>query len=306
MRVTDPMRYRSVIMNLNRTRERMTLLQERLSTGKKINRPSDDPIEMAKALRQRTKLEGNIQFEKNIDDTIGFLSSTEAALNNVHEIMLRVKEIALQGASDSVSPRGDLAEEVDLILDNILSIANTKDHGKYIFAGTKTQALPFTINTNVRVQRESGDVVTYRGNNDEYERQLDENTRISLNIPGSDIFDNQQAGGVNLFQTIYEFRNALQDDDGTKIRSQLDTIQDGIDQVLDSFTTIGTRKQLAIFVKDRFQIQNINIKARLSQSEDTDFGEAFVQFKAEENALQSALSAGARVISPSLLDFIGI
>lgn len=304
MRVTDSFRTRSVIDNLNLSKERMSRLQEQLATGKRVNRPSDDPIATSRSMRLRSNLDSNIQYEKNLDDSDGFLSATEGALNDIHAILLDVRDLALKGANDTTSPREVIANELELILQNMVEASNTKFRGKYIFAGTETLNTPFTLDQNVFKHNAVGNVVNYRGNDKAYQRQLNENTIIDLNIPGSKIFDMTQQGGVSLFQTIWDLRNSLRADDGDGVRSVLEKIDTSVDQVLDAFLTVGTRKQLTYFNQDRFQSQDILLKERVSQAEDTDYGQAFVQFKAEENALNSALSAGARVISPSLLDYL--
>ena len=304
MRITDSFRTRTVIQNLNASRDRLTQLQEQLSTGKRVNRPSDDPLAVSRGLRLRTTLENNVQYGKNIDSTVGFLSTTEAALDDIHEIMLSVRDLTLKGANDATSPREDLAAQLEFVLQNMIEVSNTKYQGKYIFAGTETLAIPFTLDENVFNQNVPGDVVVYRGNNKTYERQINENTIIDLNMPGNEVFDQRTTGGVSLFQTIWDLRERLLNGNTDIIRSTLDEIDQGIDQVLGAFLQVGVRSQLATFNESRFSTQEILLKDQLSGLEDTDFGEAFVQFKAEENALNSALSAGARVISPSLMDYL--
>ncbi|RKY85529.1 flagellar hook-associated protein 3 [candidate division KSB1 bacterium] len=313
MRVTDSFRIRTVINNLNSSRERLNRIQEDLANGKRIHRPSDDPLSAANSLRIKTTLEGNAQFEKNIDDSIAYLTAAEAALDNLSEILMQVKEIVTEGASDSIVDRKHLATQLELILKNMVEVGNAKFNGKYIFGGTKTITPPFTLNENELRFDTGEDIVNYRGNNDYFKRQINENTVISLNITGSEVFQKSGSSGVDLFQLLKDLIDKFKQEDltgervsGSEISPYIDVVNRGIDQVLESYLKIGTRKQLVIFNRDRFQTQDIQLKANLSKLEDTDFGEAFVQFKAEENALNAALSAGARVISPSLLDFLGI
>jgi len=306
--VPDTLRIRTVINNLDASRTRMNKLQEQLASGKRINRPSDDPMATTKSMRLRTVLESNMQFDKNIEDAIGFLTTTEEAFNDVNEILLTVKDLALKGANDATSDREDIARQLDLILDNLLEIANTKYRGKYIFGGTETLDMPFTLDENVRKFDLDTDIVVYRGNSDYYERQINEHTTVELNEPGSMVFDMSAKGGVSMFQTIYNLRNNFKNNpykiDRALVDQSFNEIEQSMDQLLDGFLRVGTGKQMAFFNQDRFEAQNIALKERLSHNEDTDFGHTFIQFKAEENALNSALSAGARVIEPSLIDFL--
>jgi flagellar hook-associated protein 3 FlgL len=305
MRVTDSFRYRSVILDLNRSRERMTALQEQLATGKRINRPSDAPIDASISMRLRTVLESNLQFDRINDDATAFLSTTEGTLEDINSIILDIRDLNIQAANDATSPRDDLADQLDLMLQSLMEVANTRFQGKYIFAGTKTLSVPFTVNTSVQNGLDTGDIVDYHGNDDNFRRQLNENTAVDVNITGAQLFKDSASGGEDIFQHIWELRNHLLNDDTEAIRGKIEDFDNTYNQVLETYLEVGTKTQLAMFNKDRFEKQNNNLRNRISELEDTDFGAAFVNFKAEENALQSALSAGARVVSPSLIDFVG-
>jgi len=305
MRITDSFRYRTVTQNLNTSRERMTRLQEQLATGKRINRPSDDPEAMSNAMRLKTILDSNEQFQINISDAVTQLTAQEEALDQVYDVLVNLKEIAIEGASDTITVRNSLANQLDLMLKNLLEISNTQFNGKYLFGGTETLSQPFTLNQNVLNYSLDDKVVDYRGNYGQINRQINEQTSINVNLHGKEVFDQSGGEGVDIFQLVYDLKRAMQNEDGAVANEKLADVDKAIEQVLKSYLKIGTRKQLVMFNDDRFVSQNIQIKAAMSNLEDTDYGEAFVNFKAEENALNSALSAGARVVSPSLLDFLG-
>ena len=306
MRITDTFRYRTVISNLNRSRERMNDLQEQLATGKRINRPSDDPEAMSNAMKLRSILESNFQFQDNIQDSITQLSVQEEALNQIYDVLIQVKELTLEGASDTITVRSSIAEQLQFTLDNLLEIANSKFNGKYIFGGTETLNKPFTLNENVLRFSLDDKIVEYRGNNGKINRKINEQTTIAVNVTGLEVFDQSAGGGVDIFQMIFDLKKFMIEDDTTAINGKIEDVSISIEQILKSFLKIGTRKQLVQFNDDRFITQNIEVRAALSNLEDTDFATTFVNFKAEENALNAALSAGARVIAPSLLDFLGV
>lgn len=305
MRITDTFRFRTVVSNLNRSRERLNDLQEQLASGKRINRPSDDPEAMSNAMKLRSILESNFQFQDNIKDSITQLSVQEEALNQVYDVLLQVKELTLEGASDTITVRSSIAEQLQFTLDNLLEIANSKFNGKYLFGGTETLSKPFTLNENVLRFGLDDQVVEYRGNNGNINRKINEQTTIAVNVTGLEVFDQSAGDGVDIFQMIFDLKKFMEQDDTAAINGKIEDVSTSIEQVLKSFLKIGTRKQLVLFNDDRFISQNIEVRATLSNLEDTDFATTFVNFKAEENALNSALSAGARVISPSLLDFLG-
>ncbi len=306
MRITDSFRFRTVTENLNNSRERLTDLQEQLATGKRLNRPSDDPESMANAMKLRTILESNFQFQDNIGDGLTQLTAQEEALNQIYDILVGVKEIAIEGASDSITVRSSLAQQLDLVLDNLNEIANSKFNNKYLFGGTETQSAPFELNQNVINGLSSEPVSSYRGNNGKINRQINDQTTVEVNLTGKEIFNQSTSGGEDIFQLIFDLKGFLETDDTSGINGKIENVNGAIEQTLQNFLKIGTRKQLITFNDDRFISQNIQVQSALSSLEDTDFGEAFIAFKAEENALNSALSAGARVVSPSLIDFLGV
>ncbi|MFC1556301.1 flagellar hook-associated protein FlgL [candidate division KSB1 bacterium] len=306
MRVTDSFRYRTVSRNLNSSRERMTDLQEQLSTGKRINRPSDDPVNISKSMKLRTVLESNFQFQDNISDAVTQLTVQEESLNQIHDILLEMKELVTAGASDSIVVKKSIAEQVEQMMQNMLEVANTKFNGRYIFGGTETQNQPFVFNTNVINFGVDGDVVDYYGDLGRVKRQVNETTQVDVNLNGMQVFNQAGGEGIDLFQMMYDTKEALLDDDTDGVRDKMEDVETALEQTLNNFLKIGTRRQLVQFNEDRYLTQNTQIRATMSSLEDTDYGQAFVAFKAEENALNSALSAGARVVSPSLLDFIGV
>ena len=304
MRVTESYKSRVVVENLNLGRERLNTLEEQLASGKRINRPSDDPLGATNALKLRSLMESNDQFVDNIVDSISNLETTETALNDVHNLLLEMKDIATRGANDATIDREGLAKNIDLLLDNMVEVANTKFQGKYIFAGTKTLSKPYQLNTNERNFPTGAPIVNAYGNDEHISRQINENTVLDINISNREIFDKEATGGVNTFSVINDLRVALENDDTSAINASIDKFGSALDQSLTAFLDVGLKKQLVIFNQDRFSTQEINIKSKLSQIEDTDFGETFIKFKTEENALNSALSAGAKVLSPSLGDYL--
>ena len=124
-------------------------------------------------------------------------------------------------------------------------------------------------------------------------------------MSGREVFDQSAGGGIDLFQMIFDLKKALENDDTSAINSKITDVNDSIEQTLKASLKIGTRKQLVMFNDDSFISQNILVSAAMSSLEDTNFAAVFITFNPEDNALNSSLSAGARVIAPSLLDVLG-
>src|SRR3989337_355984 len=137
MRVSDKVLYNTVTSNLQQNLEKMLELQESGSSGKRINRPSDDPIGAMKVIDYMTAISKADQYQRNIDNGISSLDATESAIATTQDILVRAKELsisALNGTS-SASDRGIVAKEVQQLYEQVLQIANTQSNGGYIFAG---------------------------------------------------------------------------------------------------------------------------------------------------------------------------
>lgn len=146
MRITNNMLSRIFLLNLEESATRLIQIQERLSTGRRINRPSDDPIGTTKALNLRLLEKQNERYQRNIEDASSWLNFNDSALGDLQTALIRAKGIGVQGSDSTLNDedRKALAQEVNQILEHILSMANSKFKGKYIFGGTETTTPPYT------------------------------------------------------------------------------------------------------------------------------------------------------------------
>lgn len=134
---------RGIQANAQRVDQSMT----QLSTGKSIRRPSDDPVGASMALQLRTQLSKNDQYFRNMEDGLGWLSTTETSMGTGNGALQRARELAIQGANDTYGAKERVYQrnEVRGVLEEIVSIANTNFKGEYIFSGTQTQVPPFSL-----------------------------------------------------------------------------------------------------------------------------------------------------------------
>jgi flagellar hook-associated protein 3 FlgL len=146
MRVTAAMVRSRILHNMSKTLDVLQVTQTQLATGKRILKPSDDPVATSKALNLRTVLRDNRQFTENIDDASGWMTATEAAVNDMVELLAELKEAAVSGANDTKGEpeRAAIAEQVELLLESLVDMANTKYGDRYIFAGTNTLTRPYS------------------------------------------------------------------------------------------------------------------------------------------------------------------
>jgi flagellar hook-associated protein 3 FlgL len=122
-------------------------IQEQLSTGKRILKPSDQPIDTANDLKLKTTIAQDTQFHTNIEDGLSFMNVTDTAMLSMNSIMQRLRELAVQGATDTVSAGDRIAiqKEVDQLFRQLITLTNTNYKGDYIFSGTNSKIAPFPI-----------------------------------------------------------------------------------------------------------------------------------------------------------------
>lgn len=128
----------------------MTHLQEMLSTGKRLLRPSDNPVDVANDLQLRSSLSSFKQFKENIDDAIGFMSVTDTTMVSMNDLFHRLRELAIQASSDTqtANERNYILKEAEQLFRQLVTLGNTQFKGDYIFAGTQTKITPFPIETS--------------------------------------------------------------------------------------------------------------------------------------------------------------
>lgn len=145
MRIADSTSSSDFTSRINAQRSRLGILQERISTGKRINRASDDPGGAGIVLNLRTSQAEIQQFQRNAETAGEKLSATDDSLNSYETVLVRLRTLVSQGLSDTTTQpaRDAIATEIDSLRSRILSLANGKNGDEYLFGGTRQNAPPF-------------------------------------------------------------------------------------------------------------------------------------------------------------------
>ncbi len=178
MRVSTFLIYDRVTRALQEDLQRLYNSYEEASTGKKINRPSDGPVETSRSMVYRLSLKLRDQFRANITDTEVFLETADTTLAHAADSLIRTKELALRAVNGSLSSedRASIASELREIRGHLLSLANTRVRGKYIFSGMKTDTAAYDATGQ------------YQGDRNYIEVQTAPDARVKKNIVGPEVF----------------------------------------------------------------------------------------------------------------------
>lgn len=293
MRVTQSMLSGNMLRNLSSSYAKMGKLQNQVDTGKKVTRPSDDPVVVMKGIGYRTEVSKVEQFQRNIGEVNSWLDISDDALDKVGSALQRVSELAIQGANDTLTDkdREKIKSELDQIRKHIQSVANSKVGDKYIFSGTKTTT-PLYDSVNG------------------YPQNTDPGYQGFINSVDIEIFDGvtlkANTNTVELFKNIDSMLSNIPSTGNTA--TDYNVVIGKADQQLNDLlvirSDIGARQNRVELMDNRLQSQEIISTKRMSENEDINYEESITDLITQESVHSAALSIGARIIQPSLTDFL--
>ncbi|WP_042355972.1 flagellar hook-associated protein FlgL [Bacillus rubiinfantis] len=296
-RVTQSMLNQNFLFNLNRSNKAMEKYQDQFSSGKKISKPSDDPVTAVRGMFYRSTLSEINQFKKNADDGLSWMTATDDALDEVTSVIHRVRELTVEGlnGTNDDSSLEAIASEIDQLKEHLGEIANTQMAGKYLFAGTDTKNAPYRLDPNDQEKK------FINQNSEAIQVQVGQTNNVQINVNGKNIFASEEIGSI--FDVLTNITKDLrdpsqsQDDHLSKLDAQLDNI-------LKERAELGARMNRMELSQTRIDDLEVSATSLLSETEDADLSKVIIDLKSQENVQRAALSAGARIIQSSLVDFL--
>ncbi len=273
--------------------------QLKLSSGKRILTPSEDPRAAVQIVDIKQKIKQTEQYQENVNTAKQRLSYEESSLQNIIESIHRIKELGIQGLNDtnSANNRLGIAAELDQLNEQLISMANTKNsNGEYLFSGFLTDKIPFTERTPATIPA----TFDYAGDDNQRQIQIGPTRTITDGNPGQDVFGT--SGTDSLFEIVDELSTDLKNDNpqgGT-----LDKLTTSLEKILTVQATIGARLN-AIDRQDSLNQDTIlSMQSVLSETEDLDYAEAISKFNLQSVALQAAQQAYTKVQGLSLFNYL--
>ncbi|WP_434577714.1 flagellar hook-associated protein FlgL [Thermoanaerobacterium thermosaccharolyticum] len=295
MRVTNNMLVMNFMSDYNSNLERLQKDQNMLSTGKKVSKPSDDPVAVANILKIKTEIARNDAYTKNTDDAKSWLSLTDTALGQIGDLLQSARELAVQGSNGTLTPNNmqSIAAQVDQIKQQLIQVGNTQYNGRYIFAGYKTDTKPFSDSSN-----------GYAGDDGviQFEIGAGGNT-LQVNVTGDKVFD-VSGGTSQLLNVMDNLSNALKSGDNQTVSDIIGDIDNQLQNVLAIRADAGAKANRIDLTANRLSDDNYNFTALLSKNQDADIAQVITNLKMDENVYRASLASGAMIIQPSLVDFL--
>ncbi|KUP23868.1 flagellar hook-associated protein FlgL [Paenibacillus sp. DMB5] len=303
LRVTSNMMNSQLLLNLNRNARTMNDTQLQLSTGRKINKPSDDPVGITYSLRYRAELSSNEQYTKNVDSSLSWLDYNDTVLGQAGEVVQRLRELTVQAATGSnpQSALDSINEEVMQLKEQLVDIANSKLNGKYIFNGEQYDVKPYdfvkgadgTFDTTKAITTDPGQIQYVVG----------EGVQLPISQSGNDVFG-YSSDADNIFTVINNISSALKSGNITGVSDHLANVDTRIEKFLTARSEIGAKTNRVELMQERLSDLNTNLTELQAKTEDASYEELIMNSKIQENIYNASLSVGAKIISTTLVDFI--
>lgn len=299
LRVTQGMMHSQLLSNLTSNMKRMSKSQDMLATGKKINAPSDDPVGVTYALRYRSELSMNEQYQKNIDMAKSYLEHTDTAMSQINDLLQRAKELTVKGVNGT-NPQSALdaiAQELGEIYEQAVTIGNDKLNGKYVFNGQFTDKQPYT-SAGAQTEQSDTELISF---------QFGAGITIPINVTGDQVFgppSTAPGGDDNVFVVLKGLQNAFASGNQGQASTLMDKLDSRFNKFLSVRTEVGARTNRVELLESRLTDLSDSLTALDSKVEDADVASTIINLKQDENVYQSSLSVGAKIVQPSLLDYL--
>ena len=293
MRISTAQYYKTNADQLQTRQNKVAEIQAKLGSGKQLLHPSENPSKADLISRLESGKERQAVYSKNVDAAQTRLTSEEAVLTSMTQIMQRITELTVQGGNDTLASedRAVIAAEVKALRDELLNLANTQDiNGNYIFSGNKVQAPAF-------VEGSSG-VVTYNGDHGRLQINVSDVRRLSINTIGPELFSTAD------FAALDDLVTKLNADNGSGIRSAISAVETINNKLTVSYGTMASRVAAIESQRTIIEDTELRIDELLLREDDLDYAEAVTELTQESVALQALQASFAKLSQLTLFNFI--
>jgi flagellar hook-associated protein 3 FlgL len=301
MRVTHGMLMRSTLADINESALKVAHTQRKLSSGKEITKPSDDPFATSRSLALRSDIEANRQYQRNVTEAIAWQSATDIALSKIGDVLHRARELAVRGANDTNGPtsREAIASEIDQLIASVKQEANVTYAGRYLMSGTATSTKPYDV----------AGADAYLGDAGTVAREIGPGVSVAVNVLGSNVLGSGQGAAdgkvLDVLRDIAQHLRGGTAADLAELRTtDLAALTQNVDNLAKVRADVGAMTNRLETAMSRLEEIEESATRLLSENEDADMAKALVDYSMQQSVYQSALRSGANIVQTSLLDWL--
>lgn len=306
MNISTSLLFDRATESMGSLQSKLATTQAQLAASKQILSPSDSPDQAAAIQRLRGEIDKQANHKANLQVALRHYSTEETALKSSSDILVRLKELAIEAANDTqgIDSRKTIGAEMKALRDQLLSLGNTRDDtGNYIFSGTRVKTQAFVTNANGQV--------TYQGDQTQIQIPAGIERTVAFTRSGTDVFsrvvrtDTQgNAQSVGFFDALDQMINAVGNGQSTGIQQSISDVDQMLSNLTLSLAQTGSDQNIVQLQMDVLDETSLRLKSSLSDVEDLDYASAVTKMNKEMMALQAAMGSFSKISSLSLFDYI--
>jgi len=292
MRISTSYQYSAFQSNIDSAGQALFKIQQEISSGKRINTPSDDPFGTTQVMQSTELQAGLTQYMANLNTAQGSLTFTDQALSNTSTLATQAYQYAVSGANAATDQqsRDAMAQEVATLQQQLVQLANSQGpSGQYLFAGQQNATAPFAVN---------GNTLSYSGDGNDVIVQTSPTDTMVVNTQG-------QAMYTDLYNQLESLKNDLQGgNSGALSDTDISALQGSINTVNSARGEVGAKLQLVTNLTSQYQTRSDQLTTSISNVQDVNMAQAISDYGSASLAYQAALSVATQGFKMSILNFI--
>jgi flagellar hook-associated protein 3 FlgL len=307
IRVTGQTQVANAVAQLRAQAVSTAKYEKQITSGKRITSSSDDPAAFSNILQAKAVSERSVVHQQALADATTELNASSSALQDVNRLLVRGKQLAQEGANSTTDANAyeNFAAEIDSLLNDLVSTANTQHDGRYIFGGTADDAPPFRVASTGPDGRPAS--IAYDGATQRNRITVGSRQSVETKYAGNQVF---QTAGSDAFQGLIDLRNDFRNttlspaDKANTISARIGQLEAARDAIGETISEQGSATASLEAVQSRLQSLELTATIRRGDLESTDYTEAIVKLKEQQTVFEATLAVTSKLLQPTLLDFI--
>ena len=290
MRVSGFQKYQMTQNYLNQLQYDQTKKHEQISTGKTFSRVSDDPVRVNRSMLLDSSLSRIDQYLVNGSDAKGLLEFVDTTYGNAIDAIHQVKETAIKGSNGTTSAEDKkvMALEIEQMIKQVVSLANSRYMDRYSFSGEKTSTEPITYD---------GNTFTYNGNDKDMKIQVSDDLKLNVSQQADDVF-------IPILEDMVKVRDALNANDPDALRAGMTLLDSSYATLVNKRSETGVQLKSIEILAQSFQESKVDLTAKKQETDDINLADAISEFAYMETLYQATIRSASVMLKTSIMDYI--
>lgn len=289
-RVTTQMSMAAASARLQAGAARVAELTDQATTLRAIQKPSDDPVGTASSMQVRKEQAAAAQYSRNANDAAGWLATTDSALSGVYSVLNNVRDLTVRAANSgtmSDTDRDAFVTQFRSLKADLEARANTTYGTRSVFAGSSTAAVAYDPATG------------WAASGTDVSRRVGDGTTVRVDTSGAAVFG---SGDDSVFGMIDAIVSDLQN--GVNVNARIGDVDTALGTVRGAQADVGVRHAAALAAQDSLKSATVSLESRRAGIEDVDLAKAVLDLQVQQTNYQAALAVTAKVLQPTLMDYL--